>query len=57
MRVPHTTGGGAPPPLSPTPSPFLTRPPRSRHVFLNYRNDFRGAVILALGPALAGEAR
>jgi hypothetical protein len=26
-------------------------------MFLNYRNDFRGAVILALGPALAGEAR
>jgi hypothetical protein len=26
-------------------------------MFLNYRNDFRGAVILALGPALAGDAR
>jgi hypothetical protein len=26
-------------------------------MFLNYRNDFRGAVILALGQALAGEAR
>ncbi len=26
-------------------------------MFLNYRNDFRGAAILALGPALAGDAR
>ncbi len=26
-------------------------------MFLNYRNNFRGAVTLALGPNLAGEAR
>ncbi len=26
-------------------------------MFLNYRNNFRGAVALALGPTLAGDAR